>query len=537
MAKKSQKGISLKNNESGEKKRNVISILNHLAIRVEPWLPWVLASAYFIFMTYLTFRYHRIGGFGVETDFYAELVPQAKKLLNGQFSPLNYGLKGPVYSMFLAGVYIVVREYFYAGLIINLISSFVFIYAIYYLVKIVFNRITSVFVTVAIIFNYSFQNYTYQAGSDMPFLALCALSMLFLFRSREIRNVVLSALFGLLAFLVRYNGVFIAMGAVIYLSLIGGSLIDRLKRIGIWITIFIVAGLPWFIPNYITTGNPVHNDNYINVMMEYYALGKEDVSYENWEKALPENFTGLGDIFMYNPTYFIKHTGLNVLRHFLADIKILIKLRLGILVVLGLLTIFFLKPDKQKLIYFSFGVIYFLILTLVFYNERFSLYLLTMYIPLAVWPFTEKTLLARLKNFFWVPFAIIFLIIASYSYTSTKNVLYEIKNPPTILEELKELGINLEKIEHDKSQKIMARKPNVAYYAGLNVVMFPEDVRSVEELIYLCRDNSIRYILYSGVEYSSRPHLKILFNTDFNHNELEKVESNNAGVIFRVTGI
>ena len=91
---------------------------------------------------------------------------------------------------------------------------------------------------------------------------------------------------------------------------------------------------------------------------------------------------------------------------------------------------------------------------------------------------------------------------------------------------LKELGINLGKNEHDKSQKIMARKPLVAYYAGLNAVMFPEDVRSVEELVSLCHDNSIRYILYSGVEYSFRPYLKILFNPDFNF-----------FVISRVTGI
>jgi len=536
MAKKRRKITLLKNTNSSENKREFISDLNNLIIRIDPWFPWVIASAYFIFMTYFTFRYHRIGGFGVETDFYAELVPQAKKLLNGQFSPLNYGLKGPVYSLLLVGVYIIAREYFYAGLFINLISSFIFIVALYHLVKIVFNRTTAIIVAIAVISNYSFQNYTYQAGSDMPFIALCALSMFFLFRGKDTHNVIFSAIFGLLAFLMRYNGIFIAMGSVLYLAFIGDSLDSRLRRVGMWIAVFIVTGLPWFIPNWIATGSPVHNDNYINVMMEFYAFDKEGVSYESWQKALPENFTGLSDIILYNPAHFLEHMGLNVVRHFLADMKILIKWRLGIFVILGFIMLFLMKPGRRRFIYFSFGTLYFLILTLIFYNERFSLYLLTMYIPMAVWPFTENKIFARLKNFSWIPCVIIFIVIASYSYTSTKNVLYEIKNPPAILEDLKELGIRLGKIEQDKSQKIIARKPHVAHYAGLNAVMFPEDMRSVEELAAFCRKRGIRYILYSGVEYSFRPNLQILFKPDFDHRELERITSNNAGVIFRVTG-
>ena len=360
--------------------------------------------------------------------------------------------------------------------------------------------------------------------------------MFFLFRGKDTHNVIFSAIFGLLAFLMRYNGIFIAMGSVLYLALIGDSLRSRFKLTGIWVAVFIGIGLPWFIPNCIATGNPVYNENYINVMMEFYAFNQERISYESWQEALPEDFKRLSDIILYNPAHFLKHMGLNVVRHFLADMKILIKLRLGIFVMLGFIMLFLMKPGKRKLIYFSFGALYFLILTLVFYNERFSLYLLAMYIPMAVWPYTENKIFARLKFFSWIPCAIIFIVIASYSYTSTKNVLYEIKNPPAILEELKELGIHLGKIEQDKSQKITARKPHVAHYAGLNAEMFPEDMRSVDELAAFCRERGIRYILYSGVEYSFRPHLRILFEPDFDHRELERVISNNAGVIFRVTG-
>ena len=107
--------------------------------QVPTWFPWAVAGVYLAVMAYLTFRYHRIGGFGVETDFYAELVPQARALLRGEFSPTLYGSKGPVYSIVLALAYLFIREYFYAGLVINLVGAALFLVAGYHLIKRIFN--------------------------------------------------------------------------------------------------------------------------------------------------------------------------------------------------------------------------------------------------------------------------------------------------------------------------------------------------------------------------------------------------------------
>jgi len=536
MAKKKKK-ITPEKNSITQKKSTVISYIDHVLKSNEIWLSLAIASIYFLFMTYFTFRYHRVGFFGVETDFYAELAHQTRKLLGGQFSPLNYGPKGPVYSLLLAGVYLVIREYFYAGLIINLISSCIFLIFLYHLVKNVFNRITAFIAILAVAFNYTFQNYTYQAGSDLPFMAMSILSIYFLFRSKKTIDLVFSAIFGLLAFLTRYNGAFIVFGSVLYLALIGDSFRNRLKRIGLWISVFICIGLPWFIPNYIARGNPIYNSNYQNVMIEFYGIGREGFSVENWYKDLPEKFTSLGDVIFYDPVYFVKHLSGNIVKYFWFDLQKLIGLRLGIFIILGSIMLFFLKPDRQKLIYFSFGIFYFLILTLVFYNERFSMYLVTVYIPLAVWPFTEKKVLTPLKKFSSIPVLVIILLTATYGYTSTKKVAHEIMNPPPILEELKKLGKALDNIEPDKSQKIIARKPHVAHYAGLSPIMFPDDAETVEELVSSCREKGVRYILYSGVEYSMRPKLRMLFNLNIEHQGLERVFSNRSGIIYRVSGI
>ena len=281
-------------------------------------------------------------------------------------------------------------------------------------------------------------------------------------------------------------------------------------------------------------GSPVYNDNYVNVMMEFYGLEKEGATYENWRDNLPRDFTGLGDIIMYDPAYFVKRVGQKVFTHFTADIKYLLGWRLGIFVVLGLV-LFWFTPDKErKLMFFLFGLFYFLILTLVFYNERFSLFLLVFYTSFAAFSFTSHTVFVRLRRFSRFPAAILILVIMSYIFTTPPVILAELKNTPPYFKDLQELGLVLGRVEPDKSKKIIARKPNVAYYAGLDALMFPEHVRSVGELVEFCREQNVDYILYSGVEMPVRPYVQDLFKIDQKIPGLEIVFHNRFGVIYRV---
>ncbi|MCE5249106.1 glycosyltransferase family 39 protein [bacterium] len=498
----------------------------------ESWIPWAVACLYTVFMAYIAFRYHTVGGLDVETDFYAELYPQAKKLVGGHFSPLNYGAKGPVYSFLLAGVYGIVRDYFKAAQVLNLLSSFLFIGVLYNLIRQVFNSLTAILVIFAVVTNFMFQNFTYQTGSDMPFLVLCVSSMYFLFRNSGTRDLVLSALFGILAFLTRYNGVFIVFGSMVFYAFEDIPVMRRMKRIGLWIGVFVVAGLPWFIPNWIATGNPVYNENYVNVMLEFYGNGSSGYGYENWEQMLPRRFTSLGDIFLYNPVYFLKKMASNAAGHFIWDMRALVEWRLGVCVMLGLAAFFFTKPDRRKLVFFSFGAVYFLILTLVFYNSRFSLYLLAFYIPVAVLPFSNTLITRFLKRFSWIPVAFLFLLTSTYAYTTTVDIIENIRYTPFFL---KDMGEALAKQNIDKSAKLLARKPHAAYYAGLTPSMFPgDDVQTVDQLVTYCRKNGIEYILYSLVEVKYRPQLQELLDISKVHPGLEAMVASQFGVVYRV---
>lgn len=534
MADKTSKTRRSSNIQSDKSIRPLNSGIDRILFSAGSYLPWIIATVYTLYMAVLIFSYHRTGWFGVETDFYAELAVQAKKILAGSFSPVNYGPKGPAYSLILAGAYIIIRDFFTAGIIINLLSAFAFIISSYFLIEKVFNRLTSTVFIFILIFNYSFQNYTFQVGSDMPFMAFCALSMLFLFKYVTKTGLIISAVFGLAAFLTRYNGVFLIAGSMLYLLLDNESFKTRAIKSLIWLGVFFAAGLPWFIPNWIVWGSPFHNDNYYNVVMEFYGLAKSGFSYESWMENVPKEFRGIKDIVMYDPVFFFRHLSLNVARHFTADMLMLVKLPLCVFTVVGIIAAFFSKPGLKKLIFFSFGAVYFMILTIVFYNERFALFLLVFYISIAVWPWTEKIQSVKFKKAGIILLSLITAATAFSAIATTYTIVKEVSNPQPLVEELKDLGLSLGKIESDKSKKIIARVPHIAHYSGLVPLMFPESIDSVEELVSFCRDNGISYIAYTGTELKSRPALKILFSPDFSNPGLEFTVSNNAGVVYRV---
>jgi len=504
-----------------------------LTDRIHVWFPWVAAGLYLIVMAWLTFRYHTIGGMGVETDFYVELVPQAKKLLAGEFSPIYYGAKGPVYSIMLAGVFLIVRDFFTAGLLINLLSGAIFLVAVYHLISTVFNRLAGIIVTIAIMANALFLSYTYQAASDLPFMALCAISMLFLMKGKGKTGLIFSAIFAAAAFLTRYNGAFVAAGSMLFLAIDTGDRKERLKRVALWLLVFVVAGLPWYVPNAVVMGSPVHNNNYMNVMLEYYGNVSDTGSYENWTDALPEQFESIGDIVLHDPVYFFIHSAQNIYRHFYSDMRELLDWRLGFFVVAGIALLFFAGLDRRKVAFFSFGAFYFAILTLVFYNARFSMFLLVFYLPLAIWPFVADRPAAWLKHIALPGTAVVAFLTVILLYSSLTIVVADMKRQPLYLLSLKELGLALDKIEADKSQKLLARKPHVAYFSGLEATMFPPDVHSLRELASYLDKHNIEYVLYSGIEASYRPDFRELLQVDQQHYGLRYVAHNQFGVIYR----
>jgi hypothetical protein len=517
-----------------------------LTARIEPWLEWWIAGVYLAMMGFLTFRYHPVGGLQVETDFYAELVPQAQALMSGAFDPGNYGAKGPVYSVLLSATYIAARDWFRAGVILNLLASAVFLVACHRLLARLFNRTTAHIAILAIATNYTFQSFTCQAASDMPFMALSVLAIYFVFDERRSRGtIVIAALCASLAFLTRYNGAFLVVGSLAYLSLVGDTSRRRMRDAALWLAVFIVSGLPWYIPNALATGSPIHNDNALSVAMEFYGVDEDGFNYERWTENLPEVLRekieqsesgpdiSIMDVARVGPGHFVAHLALNTVRYFLAHLSRLIGWRLGVFVLAGIGLFWFARPGRRRMLFFLFGAVLFMILTLIFFNERFALFLLVFYLPIAIWPFTTRRVRGLLRGFSMLPVILMGVLIASYAVTSTPRVVAEMKRDVRFLTGLKDLGLALGAQTGDSGALLAARKPHVAHYAGMYPIMFPP-VGTVAELRLFCREHDVGYVLYSGVEIAFRPEFRALVQFQDPPPGLVAVVSNHSGVVYRI---
>jgi hypothetical protein len=378
--------------------------------------------------------------------------------------------------------------------------------------------------------NYFVMTYTYQVGSDMPFLMFCALALFFLFRDDGRADIVFSGFFALCAFLTRYNGVFLVGGALLYYLTKPESFKSRLIDIGAWCGIFLLAGLPWFVINTYATGNPVFNTNYENVMLEFYGRGS--VSDGLWRQSLPKEFTSLGDIFLYDPVYFIGHWAENLLMNFIADMDVLLGWHFGVFVVVGIPLLYTTAMKRRRVLFYIFALFYMMILALVFYNPRFSLLLVIFYVPLAAYPLTEGRLLKWLGKARWAPFALMIALMIPFVTLDVRAVADEIQRAPVFL---KTLGEQLKKKSMLTNATVLARTPHIAYYAGMKPRVFPGHISTVQGLVAWCIDENIDYIAYSIVEQHNRPELDELMSVDREFNFLERVVVDPHGVIYRIT--
>jgi len=96
----------------------------------------VIAAFYFVVVGLISFIFHTVGDYGIETDFFWGYVPSAKKFLSGEI-PMD-AFRGPLYPMVLAIFGFILGDFFHAGIFIAVLSASVLIYVTFELLKKIF---------------------------------------------------------------------------------------------------------------------------------------------------------------------------------------------------------------------------------------------------------------------------------------------------------------------------------------------------------------------------------------------------------------
>jgi len=522
--------------QSSPKRKTISSIFENYICRKYTGLP--LAALYFVVVGLISFIFHKVGDYGIETDFFWGYVPSAKKILSGEI-PMD-AFRGPLYPMILALFGFILGDFFHAGIFIAVCSASVLVYITFELLKKIFSPVPAFFSTVLLVVNPVFIQYSYSAGTDMFFNALVALTLYFFFKNKELnyKNLILAAIFGGLSYLTRYNGIFLAsfVFVILFVNSWKISWIKRLKASIVFAAVFVITFSPWGFHCLSEKGSFFYNENYKNIAFEIHGKGK--MSWDDFWFKESSKITSLTEVVFKDTGLFFSTVIVNVTDHFVSDMEKLLGWQVGVFVILGFFLLILSKPLKQWQDqvngYYIINVFFFALLLLVFYSERFSLFLIPFYLLIAVQPFfIEKykvsNLLPKTLRYVVLVGLILISFFNSYSFNS-KNI----NSGPIELLTLRdwyEENVSPEM----KGKSVAARKAHVAYYLDMDFKLMPM-ANSYGEFIKKLRENNIDYFYFGVAEAGLRSEFQFLIDPKGNHPGLEVVVyfTNPPSVLYKV---
>jgi hypothetical protein len=495
-----------------------------------------LAAMYFVVMLIISLKYHIVGDYNVETDFYWSYVPQARHILEGAVPIEDF--HGPAYPMVLAVISIFTRDLFHAGVALSVFAAAVSLFLMFELLKKLFRPDVALLGTLLVAVNTTFIRYTYTAGTDMLFVAFITTSTFFLLREEHVRwsNIALSAFFAALGYLTRYNGLSAAVGvplAVIIANPFQQTMKERIKTSAIFLGVFLIVIAPWGIYCQIQKGSFFYNRNYLNIAYEMFAKGK--VGWDQYWYGEAQKFTSLTQVIFADPGLFVKSLIRNLIEHATSDFNLLLGWQVGIFSLLGIAAFIKYRPTSRVLGYFIVSAAFFGVLLLVFYGERFSMVLLPVYSVLALKTLSVPSL-APYR--FWKTIQAGGLIaIVLVLWTGYNAMEFNRGNIDSGPKEVLSFGTWFHQNygDSERGKIVIARKPHVAYYLDMKLEMFPY-VESYDQLVAELRRTKASYLYFSLMEAGMRPQFQKLLDPRNAPRELRPLTytSNPPAVLYKV---
>lgn len=500
-------------------------------------------------MIYVTMTNRPIGGFGVETDFYWSYVNEAKEFLKGNLQIDQY--RGPVYQIVLAFFGFIFQNDFYsAGKFLNVLFASISLFFITNIIASIFDKRAALIITMFVLINVYFIDYSFEAGTDMLFLVFYTSSLYFILKDKELnyKNFFIAGILSSLAYLTRYTGIslFILVIIIFIVALYKRYKSDQtypkaniIKPIISYFTPVVTMVSAWGIICYQKTGLFFYNMNYLNTA---YAVYKpEGMLNEEWTDKYQNSFTSSYDvIFRDFGQFFYKIFIKNFTSYFVRDLEVLVYTYIGIFVAAGLI-IFIIKfrsHNLQQKYFFIASFIFYIQILFTFYSERFSFPLLTFYYFLLVkifyYGFLQKYnfSIGKLKLFTII---ILTLIIINFTY-STKDISRYINEVPTEILDIKKWH-EVNHKENFSGKTIMARKPHIAYYLDMKFEVIPF-ANNYDEFIDIVKKQNVDYIYIGEMEYKRmNENLRnILMNYKNPHEGLETVifTQNKFSILYKV---
>jgi len=451
---------------------------------------------------------HRIGDFHAESDFFGFYADGVKRIRSGMFEPSRYTVVGPVYEFLLTGVSWLTPNLFIGAELISALSAVAVLLLWMRLLATRGDLRLALWGGIFLATNPHLFRYAYSATNDVLAVALQAAALCALLTTRGPRGVAGAGVLVALACLTRYSAIYLLPAG--WIALLAGARDPqrRVRQALLFTAGFAMLVLPWVAVS-ASHVEGVHFNLHHNIAYEAYARAK-GIAWDDYQQHLQSNFTNLWDVVTYDPPALAAHVMSNVADHLMRDARELLGLPMALLAVLGVVMVFADRRMAWLRILMPIAVLQFLLLVPVFYSARYALALVPFHAAFAAafvasprwalqWGVTRR-----------VPLKTV-LAVALATMTAVASIRIEQQALADLPTEVLECATTLERLR-SPGDKIIARKPHIAFFANVQGVPFPFS-SNLAELATYARENSIRWLYFSWYEAQLRPEFWHLLDT------------------------
>ena len=454
---------------------------------------------------------HKLGAFDVESDFYGGYATAAQAIQHGHLAsdggqlPAVFGFVGPLYPTLLALGGFALGDLFDAAELLSLIGATSVLICWFLLVRRRVSARLAFILVLLLATNPVLVRYGYSATTDATSLAMQAAAMLMLFTLGGLPAAVGAGLFAGLATLTRYTCIYLVPAGIIAIGS-GATRHARRKPAALaYLGGFIVLALPWQV-----------YARWHGAEVQFHQLLAFDV-YANargiaWdvflERIWPRFQHSPLSVFTTDPGAVASRLILNLFGHLRLDAERL--LRWPVAAVAALAPVLTIRDRRLlKLVPLVLpGAWAFLALVPAAHNERYSLAVLPFYLLLAGATLTTPWWWGRGPGSRLLQLAAIAAVAGSSIVATVSEQMFVLEQQPL---EILACAQKLKRLAR-ADDRVIARKPNLAYHAGVTPVYFPA-LDSLPSLARHARDTRTRWLFISPAEVQMRPRLAFLLDS------------------------
>jgi len=477
-------------------------------------LAYALAAALGAALLAMVLGPHRIGDYFTETDFYGGYAEGARLIQQGRIDPSRYGVVGPGYDLALALAGFVVRDRFVAAEWISVICTVATLLLLFDLVTRRLGARVGLFAALIFAINPWVFRFGYIASTDALSIALQTLALWLMLAGTGRRTTLAAGLVAAAAFLTRYNAVYLLPTGILVLVLETRNARRENRasdapalRVLLFVAAFLAPIVPWVL--WCTAhGSAPSLKLYHNIAYEVYAR-HQGMVWDDYQKKLQPQFHSLWDVVRRDPPQFFLRMGTNLFDHLRLDFKQLLGWPAAVAVVLGLVLALMSGQLAAIAPFLISGGLLFLSLVPTFYAERYSLAILPIYATLAGLFFGLPRFALALKSRpVWLKAMLVAIPVGFALKDSARIERQAISQLPI---EVLDASRALRAVAKP-GDSVIARKPHLAFHAGLKSVPFPF-TETIPDLAAYARQNRVRWLFVSWPEVETRPRYWHLLDT------------------------